>query len=152
MTHKKIKEALLHHCQENVNQRFSRIKERIAGIEESLFQESKSSAGDKHETGRAMLQIERENAGRQLQEIEQLQLLVHKINIHTNSEHIHLGSLVHTSNGIYFISISLGQVTIGSANYMCIGARSPIGKMLLGKKIGDVGIFNTTEIHITLVS
>ena len=38
-------------------------------IKEALFEEIKSSVGDKHETGRAMLQLEREKVGNQFYEV-----------------------------------------------------------------------------------
>jgi hypothetical protein len=95
MTDKELKVALLDHCKETVENRFDKIKQTITAIEESLEDESKSSAGDKHETGRAMLQIDRENAGKQLHEIESLQALVKKIDSSAVSDYIRLGSLVH---------------------------------------------------------
>ena len=43
-------------------------KKGILDAQNGLQSESKSSAGDKHETGRAMLQLEAEKLGKQLQE------------------------------------------------------------------------------------
>lgn len=67
-----IKKELLAYCKYQINQRYLKIKQTIQDIEESLMEESKNTSGDKHETGRAMLQIDRENAGKQLLEIEKL--------------------------------------------------------------------------------
>ncbi|HBR54616.1 MAG TPA: 3-oxoacyl-ACP synthase [Flavobacteriaceae bacterium] len=152
MTDKELKIALLDHCKETVAKRYAKIKQTISDIEESLVEESKSSAGDKHETGRAMLQIDRENAGKQLQEIESLQLLVHKIDIKSVSDYVRLGSLVYTTNGTYFIGISIGQVTVGKTNYYCVALQSPIGQQLSGKKKGDSFTFNGKEITIKSVA
>jgi len=55
-----LKKELLQYCEDQVDQRHSKIKQTIADIEESLMEESRSSSGDKHQTGRAMLQINRE--------------------------------------------------------------------------------------------
>ena len=66
-----------------------------------------------------MLQIERENAGRQLREIENLQSLIRKIDIVTVSDYARLGSLIYTNHGIYFISISIGEVKVEDENYYC---------------------------------
>ena len=65
-----IKESLLHFCQDYVRQKQEVLKKRGASLQESLNSETKSSAGDKHETGRAMVQLEQEKLGQQLQEIE----------------------------------------------------------------------------------
>ncbi len=40
----------------------------------ALFSETKSSAGDKHETGRAMLQLEMEKTSQQLAVINQMKM------------------------------------------------------------------------------
>tara|TARA_R100000935_G_scaffold23395_1_gene42730 strand:+ start:47272 stop:47730 length:459 start_codon:yes stop_codon:yes gene_type:complete len=152
MTDKELKVALLEHCKETVEKRQEKIKQTISDIVESLEDESKSSAGDKHETGRAMLQIDRENAGKQLQEIETLQALVKKIDISSVSDYVRLGSLVYTNSGTYFISISIGQVTVGKTGYFCVALQSPIGQMLSGKKKGDTFVFNEKEFVVKSIS
>ncbi len=152
MTDKELKVELLEHCKETVEKRYSKIKQTISDIEESLEDESKSSAGDKHETGRAMLQIDRENAGKQLHEIENLQALVKKIEIKVISDYVRLGSLVYTSNGSYFVSISIGLVTVGKTGYFCVALQSPIGQLLSGKKKGESFAFNGKEFVVKSIS
>ena len=66
------KENLYLQCVHFVEKRFNTIQNTINEIQESLTSETKSSAGDKHETGRAMLQLEREKAGNQLAEIQKI--------------------------------------------------------------------------------
>ncbi len=146
-----LKTELLQHCQNQVEARYSKIKQTIAGIEESLLEESKSSSGDKHETGRAMLQIDRENAGKQLQEIEKVVQLLKKIDINTNSDYARLGSLVYTDSFTYFIGISIGAVAIGKSNYLCVALNSPVGMLLSGKKKGDEFTLNEKRFKITSI-
>ncbi|PVW15206.1 3-oxoacyl-ACP synthase [Marixanthomonas spongiae] len=148
---KDLKTALLNQCKNVVENRYNKIKQTIAGIEESLFEESKSSAGDKHETGRAMLQIDRENAGKQLQEIEKLQQLVRKIDVNSKSDYVRLGSLVYTNQATYFMGISIGAVTVGKTSYICVALNSPIGQLLSGKKKGENFMFNEKEYTIKSV-
>ena len=57
-----IKEQLFTQCLAFIDNRLITIKNTMQEIQESLLSETKSSAGDKHETGRAMLQLEREKA------------------------------------------------------------------------------------------
>jgi hypothetical protein len=64
-----IKKELYNQCFSFIENRLLTVKKTMAEIQESLLSETKSSAGDKHETGRAMLQLEREKAGNQLVEI-----------------------------------------------------------------------------------
>jgi hypothetical protein len=151
MNRRALKIALFEQGSRVVENRFRKIKQVIADIEESLLEDSKSSAGDKHETGRAMLQIDRENAGRQLLEIENLQSVVRKIDIKTTSNYARLGSLVYTNNGNYFIGISIGAVTVGKTNYLCVALHSPIGNFLSGKKKGESFSFNDFQYKVTRV-
>ncbi len=65
-----VKNYLYNYCFEFIESRLCTIINTILDLRESLDSETKSSAGDKHETGRAMLQLEREKAGSQLAEIE----------------------------------------------------------------------------------
>lgn len=148
---KELKAALLEHCRATLQNRYTKVKQTIADIEESLMEEDKNSSGDKHETGRAMLQIDRENAGKQLQEIENVQQLLKKVDVNATSDYARLGSLVYTDQGTYFISISVGAVNIGKASYLCVALNSPIGSMLSGKRKGDAFGFNEREFHLTAV-
>ncbi len=132
-----LKTKLLQFCNSQVDGRYSKIRQTIAGIEESLFEESKSSVGDKHETGRAMLQIDRENAGRQLHEVEKVAQLLNKMDVKAISDYARLGSLVYTDKFIYFISISIGTVTIEDTNYLCVALNSPVGLLISGKTKGE---------------
>lgn len=147
-----IKLELFNQCKQYVAQRLERIQYTINDIQESLTSETKSTAGDKHETGRAMLQLEREKAGKQLAEVQKLQEILAKIDISVSSQPVHLGSLVSTTKGNYFISISAGKLVVDDLQYFAIAANSPIGRLLLGKIPEDHFVFNTTEITIESVS
>lgn len=148
MSTRELKNVLRERCSQEVENRFQKIKKVLEDIKVSLLEESKSSAGDKHETGRAMLQIERENAGRQLREIENLQSLIRKIDIVTVSNYARLGSLIYTNHGIYFISISIGEVKVEDENYYCVALHAPIGNLLSGKIVGDRFSLNQKDFMI----
>ncbi|WP_103864383.1 3-oxoacyl-ACP synthase [Aquimarina sp. I32.4] len=150
MNSEKVKEALLAQCRTYVHQRLQRIQNTISDIQESLTSETKSTAGDKHETGRAMLQLEREKAGKQLAEAQKIQEVLAKINI-SSANNIRLGSLVITPQAKYFISISAGQLIVDDQLYFAIAANSPIGKLLLGKRNGDTFYFNQKSVIIEKV-
>ncbi|WP_394748168.1 3-oxoacyl-ACP synthase [Spongiimicrobium salis] len=142
------KELLYAFCQDFVNARITRIQQTIADVATALTSETKSSAGDKHETGRAMLQLEREKAGQQLAEAEKMKSLLAKVPKERSAESIGLGSLVKCSEGFYFLAISAGEYTYGAERVYCISAQTPIGKLLLGKAIGDTIVFRGKEIRI----
>jgi len=116
-----------------------------------LRSETKSSAGDKHETGRAMLQLEMEKAGQQLSAVQQMQQTLAKINSSKPSTNIALGSVIKTSSAYYYLGISAGELTIKETVYFAISPSSPIGKLLMGKKVEDTFIWRGKEIKIDRV-
>lgn len=138
-------------CQAFVNHRLLVIQNTIREVQESMTSETKSSAGDKHETGRAMLQLEREKAGQQLAEIEKLNQLLSKIDLTKSSEIIGLGSVVFTTHANYFIAVSAGELKVGDHSFFAISASTPIAKLLLGKQAGDSIVFREQQFEITAV-
>lgn len=132
-----LKQDLYNQCQEFIDNRLKAVQQTIGEIQESLTSETKSSAGDKHETGRAMLQLEREKAGQQLSEIQKINQLLSKIDITYTSEIIGLGTVVLTTTSNYFIAISAGELKANRESYYAISANTPIAKLLLGKTTGD---------------
>ena len=129
-----LKQQLYGQCVDFVEGRFLNIHNQINEIQESLTSETKSSAGDKHETGRAMLQLEREKAGHQLAEVEKLKEALSKIDVEKFSETIGIGSVIFTTKVNYFIAISAGQLEVGSDKFFAISPNTPIGLLLMGKK------------------
>ena len=146
-----IKEKLLEKCSLWIEERHQLISKTLADIKIALEEESKSSAGDKHETGRAMLQIERENAGHQLLEIENVEQTLQRVEITKASGLIHLGSLITTNQASYFLSISAGKFNIQGKDYYCIAPNTPIGQLLLGKQKGDSFEFHNDKIEIVTI-
>jgi len=61
-----VKEKIHQKCVALATEKQNEITHSIIRVQESLAAEGKSTAGDKHETGRAMLQLEREKLGLQL--------------------------------------------------------------------------------------
>ena len=146
-----IKEELYKLCEGYVNQRLQTVEEIIYSNQKALQSETKSSAGDKHETGRAMLQLEMEKAGQQLQGINQMKEILAKIDISKNSNIAHLGSIIETNTTNYFLSISAGKLIASGKDYFAVSVSSPIGKLLLGKKINERFTFNGKKITIQQV-
>lgn len=137
MNKKELKIKLLNACKKQLASRREAVDTILANVAHSLKEETKSSAGDKHETGRAMLQLERENAGKQLAQIEKLELILKRVSTTVSSGPVHLGSVIVTSQYNYFIAIPAGEITINGQMFYAIGATSPIGQRLLGKEEGD---------------
>ena len=146
-----IKEQLYKQCCDFVESRLTNINNVISEIQVSLQSETKSSAGDKHETGRAMLQLEREKAGNQLAEIQNIKEILSKVDTNKVLQIVGLGSVVYTTQSNYFISISAGQINSNQSSFYAISPSTPIGQILLTKKAGDVIVFRDQEFKIIKV-
>jgi len=146
-----VKEELYEACKVFLDDRLQAVLDRIANIQESLKSETKSSAGDKHETGRAMLQLEREKAGNQLADIQKQQQLFSRVAIEGVSDVARLGSIVYTSLGTYFLAISFGVIEVQSENYFVVSPETPIGRLVLGKRVGDIFSFKGIDRAITAI-
>lgn len=149
--HLETKENLYSQCLNFVENRFQIIQNTINEIQESLTSETKSSAGDKHETGRAMLQLEREKAGNQLAEIQKIKENLSKLNITNTSENIGLGSVVYTNKSNYFIAISAGELKVKNDVFYAISPNTPIGQLLMGKTVGESIVFRDQQFKIVSV-
>lgn len=145
------KEEIYTQCVLHVEKREQTITSIISSHQKALGSETKSSAGDKHETGRAMLQLEMEKAGKQLNSINTMKATLAKIDITKTGNLACLGSFIKTNKFSYFLSISAGEIKVANKSCYAISVSSPIGRLLLGKQIGDKIVFNGTKIEITAI-
>jgi len=151
MNYLELRKILLEQCAVFVADRERTIAQIINSNQQGLSSETKSSAGDKHETGRAMLQLEMEKAGQQLEGVYMLKRVLAKMVIGDKPDVIKLGSLIITSQATYFLAISVGEIRIAGKTYYAISPSSPIGKLLLGKKEKDTFVFRGKSIRIDKV-
>ena len=146
-----LKEALYKQCVTGIENKLETIKKAIEEIQEGLQSETKSSAGDKHETGRAMLQLEREKIGNQLAEIQKTKQALEKIDITKTDEIVNLGSVIYTTKANYFIAISAGELKVNNELFYAISPATPIGILLLSKSVGDKIAFRDLTFNITKI-
>ena len=140
-----LKQSLLTHCRAQTDDRIAAITDSLAKIEEARNGETKSSAGDKFETGRAMMQMEEAKLNGQLEEVLKVRRVLDQIDpLHTGT-HIAAGSLVATNRGNYFLAVGLGKVRLDDRIFFCTSMESPIGRQLHGKQVGEVFTFNELE-------
>jgi transcription elongation GreA/GreB family factor len=142
----KIKKKITKACLLFVEEKENTVTNSIESNKKAMFSETKSSAGDKHETGRAMLQLEMEKAGQQLAAINQMKEIMKKVAVESTSGVACLGSLVVTDKGNYYLAIGMGNIAIDSIEYYAVSTNSPIGRQLLGKSEGDSISFNNALI------
>ncbi|WP_047096197.1 hypothetical protein [Chryseobacterium lactis] len=139
--------------QEILNIVNAKITDKIRSFENLIAEtrasnnDTKSSMGDKYETGREMLQQEINNLQRQLNETLNQQAVLQKITADP-SEKVQNGALVKTNKGLFYISASLGEIISEKEKIMTVSAESPLVKMMYGKKTGESFTINTIHQHI----
>lgn len=129
-----LKQQLYDKCRELVDQRIKNAKDAMDSAQEAANDETKSSAGDKYETGREMMQQEMENNAVQLSEARKLKEIIDRIIPGKSYDTVQVGSLVVTNNGSFYISIGLGKITLDGKDYFAIAPSSPLGALLMDKK------------------
>lgn len=140
-----IKQQLYNNCLDRLQNQINTLEKAMERIQDAKNNETKSSAGDKYETGRAMMQMEEDKITAVLNETyTKLHQLQH-LNIHTPSDCIQLGSLVMTSLRRYFIGVSMGRISLEGKLYFCISPEAPLAKGLIGKRLGEKVVFNGKE-------
>ncbi len=132
-----IKQQLYDLCQEYILKRIDSSRSAIDAAQLSANEETKSSSGDKYETGRAMAQLEIEKNTAQYAEAVKLKNALDRIRIDLKPDKVQPGSLVLTDHGVFFIAISLGKVVLGGESYLVIAPASPLGLRLIGARVGD---------------
>lgn len=135
------KKEIINHLNHLIDEKIDALQSRFDDLNNDLASDHKSSAGDKHETGRAMIQLEQEKLSSQLSQFAQQKETISKLNAETTAK-VQLGSIVKTANGTFFISIGLGKVTIGNETIFCISTSSPIGQLILNLNVSDHFNFN----------
>jgi transcription elongation GreA/GreB family factor len=137
-------------CHQVIDKKIVECNAAIALARESSKEETKSSAGDKYETARAMIQQEIDKYSMQLQDAEKQKSVLSSLALNEDSI-VRNGSLVITNKGSFFISISIGQLATDNKNYFAISIASPIGAILLNKVKGDTFQFRGIEYIIEKV-
>ncbi len=143
-----VKKQILEKIIRLLEQKATEAEIAIASAKESRDSETKSSVGDKYETGRTLMQMEVEKNRVQLNKHKNLINELQKIDLQKKFDKVEFGSLVMTTQNNYFISTAIGKVEIEGTSFFCISLASPIGKELYTKKAGDSFSFQQQEVKI----
>jgi transcription elongation GreA/GreB family factor len=143
-----IKKELYDYCAAFVEERIKATEHAIISAKEAATNDTKSSAGDKYETTREMMQQEISRNQAQLLEANKLKHALGQFNPVKVTNTAQPGSLVITDQGNFYISISAGQISLSGKTYFAISPASPIGKSLNGLKEKDSFKFNQKQYTI----
>jgi len=146
------KATLIAHLRSTLQERITAMETEIAATLAARNSDTKSSAGDKHEVGRAMVQQELDQLETQLSKVQVMQQELARVPPERVYEHAGFGSLVGTDQGNYFIAIGLGAVEVDGETCYAISLASPIGQALKDKGVGDAVDFNGKRITVEKIT
>lgn len=152
----KLSDTLYQLCLEFIENRIKTIRNAIQETQASADEETKSSAGDKYETGLSMMQLDMEKQAEQLAEAIRTRDALHQVKVFdemngASNGGIRPGNAVETSQGNFYIAISAGQLKANDKTYFAISPATPIGSKLIGLKVGDKFAFNSKEYSISKI-
>jgi hypothetical protein len=114
----------------------------IVDLTEDSLNDAKGSAGDKHETGLAMMHLEQEKLNRKLLEVLDTQNKFLKIDYSIVSNQIILGSLIEANDTFFLMAVALPKIEVDGKPVFGMSPQSPLGELFMGKKINESIIFN----------
>ena len=141
-----LKKQILKKCLDLIEQRISTNTKILEDLSASMEGETKSSAGDKFETSRAMMQADQERYKAIVITAKGLRQQLSVLSLES-ADLVRKGSLVITPQGKYFIAVGLGKIELSETIYVISNA-SPIGRLLMGKSQGDAIVFNGRSLEI----
>jgi len=136
------KQHLYDKCKESIRQRIQAVQKNIHEAQQSANEETKSSAGDKYETGRAMAQLEIEKFLSQLAELNKQNEELNRINLALSDDRIGPGSLVFTNQGTFFIAVNAGQIDVDGQKIFSVSPQAPISQKMFGLSAKDTFVLN----------
>ena len=135
---------------QQIEQRIATASEAMNMANSSANDETKSSAGDKYETTREMIQQEIDKLSAAIAEAVAQKQLLELINTQRIHDIVQSGCIVETDKNVFYISVAAGAIIIDNKKYLAISPSSPIGNKMIGLKQGDAFIFN--NIKQTIIS
>lgn len=143
-----LKSEVYQLCLTLVQKRIETAETALEQAQEASNDDTKSSAGDKFETTREMMQQDIFRNKSLLADAKQNLHQLESLNDVPVLDTVRNGTLVYTNNGIFYISISAGQLVANGQTVYAISAASPVGQLFIGKKVKADFTFNNKQFII----
>ncbi|WP_339874585.1 hypothetical protein [uncultured Algoriphagus sp.] len=145
-----FKEKIYQTAIAQVKEKINLLKTERKAINDGILEDTKSSAGDKFETGRETMSRDLMTVENQLKQANyEFDELCRFQAIKEASATVQEGSLVQVGTDTYLISVSLGQLVVDGKKLFLLSKNSPLGEILIGKKKNDQVEFRGKSILIS---
>jgi hypothetical protein len=145
---KHLKKQLLSHCIDFIDVKYKTLQSEYRLYQESAANETKSTAGDKHDTSKSMMQLEQEKLGHQMDMLLKQKKILGNIDVNRISEKVEFGSVVETDQGNFFISISAKEFRFDDKSFIPVSIQSPLAMAMLNCVKGKQVKFNNKAYKI----
>lgn len=123
-----------------IESRLGNIRSSLNDLDSAIRNDTKSSAGDKHETSRAMAHLEQEKLSGQLSLLEsQLNAIDTQLTNH---------SLIITDKGNFYVGVPLGKLNVNNTEIICISRTSPLGGLLYNVPVNSQVSLNSISYKV----
>ena len=134
---KTLKRKVHAQCLESLEKRVESLRIALQAMQDSANLETKSSAGDKYETGRAMAQLEIEKLHEQLAGAREQLYRLQRIQPENRLQVVKEGALVRTDKMHLYFSVSAGTFKVGENSVITLSMASGLGMAARGFKAGE---------------
>lgn len=146
-----LKKEIVEHCIQVVSDKLEDLKKELVLVQESANSDTKSSMGDKYETGREMVMQEKGKLESQRGLLLKQLTIFKAIDLNKKFSKVELGALVQTKQAIYLISTALGSVDVGNQKIFVISAGAPIAQAMLDGREGEQFTFSGNSFEVAHV-
>ncbi|MGB3591981.1 MAG: transcription elongation factor [Nonlabens sp.] len=137
-----LKKEFHYHCLDVIASRLDVIDKNLKSLQKAKLNETKSSAGDKYETGRAMIQNQEELYKTQRAQTRSILNGLLQIDPDKTCNQVENGALVQLPMGFFYVGAGMGKLSHNNKDFFSISLKSPIGVQLKHKKAGDTYTLN----------
>ncbi|GAB3656905.1 hypothetical protein GCM10028791_29090 [Echinicola sediminis] len=125
-----------------IEEKYQLVRDSIEKLKASAAEDTKSSAGDKYETGREMIRQEIDKAENMKREYATQLEQLSSIRPEEPYSQVSPGSLVETDRMWIYIAVSLGKIKVEEQEVFVVSPQAPLARIMMGKVAGDKVTFN----------
>jgi transcription elongation GreA/GreB family factor len=143
-----FKKQIVIKLEELLDAKIAEVEASVEALDESGEGETKSSAGDKYETSREMMNQERAKFDKVLQDLGTQLKMLKSLDLDKTHKVVELGCVVGVTGLTLFISIPFGKLKVEGKELFAVSAKSPVAQMMMGKRTGDKFELNKKVLEI----
>jgi hypothetical protein len=147
LTTKINKTDLINFLKGKVADEIQYLKKQLFDLKETTASESKSSAGDKYETGIEMLKQEEQKIAERLLEATKKRKTLEDLR-DDMADSARLGAIVKTAALTMFISIPFGKIEFQGEEIYCLSVNAPVAKSIMNKKTHEFYLHQGKQVFI----